>query len=116
MLLSQAKAAYRMSKSTAGNLQKLLGWMQHAALAIPAGCSILLPLHSWVERSNAILTVALTPHKVLWNPHPLTQALIDFTTLLQAMASHPMLVWELVPGVPVFIGVCDTSYQGADGI
>jgi hypothetical protein len=88
----------------------LLGKLQHAALAMPAGKSILTPLHQFVEsaKDKRVLYYANRPLVL--------EALRDIRILLRETTSRPTHVRELVPALPSYIGFCDACKRGAGGV
>jgi hypothetical protein len=88
----------------------LLGKLQHAALAMPAGKSILTPLHKFVEEGK-------DKHILYFTNRPIIlEALRDIHILLREMTSRPTHVRELVPDLPAYIGFCDACKRGAGGV
>jgi hypothetical protein len=88
----------------------LLGKLQHAALAMPAGKSILTPLHKFVEEGK-------DKHILYFANRPIVlEALRDIRILLREMTSRPTHVRELVPDLPAYIGFCDACKRGAGGV
>jgi hypothetical protein len=88
----------------------LLGKLQHAALAMPAGKSILTPLHKFVEEGKT--------KRVLYFKHrpDVLEALRDIRILLRETTSRPTHVRELVPDLPAYIGFCDACKRGGGGV
>ena len=88
----------------------LLGKLQHASLAMPAGKSILTPLHKFVEanKDRRILYFAKQPLVL--------EALRDIRILLRESTSRPTHVRELVPDLPAYVGFCDACKRGAGGV
>ena len=88
----------------------LLGKLQHAALAMPAGKSILTPLHKFVEANKN--------RRLLYFPNNpiILEALRDIRILLRESTSRPTHVRELVPDLPSYIGFCDACKRGAGGV
>jgi hypothetical protein len=88
----------------------LLGKLQHASMAMPAGKCILTPLHKFVEANK--------DRRVLYfaNRPVILEALRDIRILLRESTSRPTHVRQLVPDLPSYIGFCDACKRGAGGV
>jgi hypothetical protein len=77
---------------------------------MPAGKSILTPLHKFVETADG--------KRVLYfaNQPIVLEALRDIRILLREMTSRPTHVRELVPDLPAYLGFCDACKRGAGGV
>ena len=88
-------------------IEKLIGKIQHAAIAIPTGKKSMMPI-------NKILQVK--PQIVRWKDLPAAkQAFQDWRTLLKEAAREPMTAKELVMGDPKFLGWVYVSGEGVGG-
>jgi hypothetical protein len=88
----------------------LLGKLQHAAMGMPAGKSILTPLHKFVEENKDRRILYFANHPLI------LEALRDIRILLRESTSRPTHVRELVPALPAYIGFCDACKRGAGGV
>ena len=88
----------------------LVGKLQHAALAMPAGKSILTPLYHFMEAHSSQRILHFKSQPVV------LEALRDIRILLRETTSRPTHVRELVPSLPAYIGFCDACKNGAGGV
>jgi hypothetical protein len=96
---------------TLSNFRSLMGKLQYASLAVPAGHSLLAPLHK--------LANTVTRPWIDLRHHPnIIEALRDFKVLSKVIATRPTHVRELVPGLPSYryIGYSDACNAGAGGV
>jgi hypothetical protein len=109
-LLGTLSAAISSKRCPLKDFRTLLGKLQHAAMAMPAGKSILTPLHKFVEANK-------DRRSLRFHNEPLVlEALRDIRILLREATSRPTHVRELVPGLPSYIGFCDACKRGAGGV
>jgi hypothetical protein len=109
-LLDSLSAAISGKRLALKEFRTLLGKLQHAALAMPAGKSILTPLYKFVEANKE--------RRVLYyaNQPLVLEALRDIRILLRETTSRPTHVRELVPDLADFLGFCDACKLGAGGV
>jgi hypothetical protein len=109
-LLDALSSAISRKSLPLKEFRTLLGKLQHASLPMPAGKSILAPLHKFVETHKH--------RRILYFPkQPLIlEALRDFRILLREATSRPTHVRELVPNLASYIGFCDACKRGAGGV
>ncbi len=88
------------------DLEKLVGTLQHASLAMPGGWGLFSPL-----------TMAMKgkPKRVKITPI-VRQTLLDWRTIIRQIAQNPTHVLQLVDGYPDYIGYSDACKLGAGGV
>ena len=102
----------RHKRCTNGDLQSLLGKLQHATLGIPAGKGLLAPLYKKI--TNAKNTQKRTV-RIPYNT-PEYRLLYDYRTLIKLVGTRPTHCAELVAGLPAYIGFCDACKHGVGGV
>ena len=89
-------------------LERLNGYLRHAALAMPWANGLFAPI-------NNTLTKNVNMQK-LKDGNPLKGALEDFSTIISAIAAEPTPLAQLIPAYPDVLGKVDASKKGAGGI
>jgi hypothetical protein len=108
-ILKTLDPAIHRKRITLSDFRSLTGKLQHASLAVPAGHSLLAPLHK--------LANTVTTHWIDLRRHPnIIEALRDFKVLSKVIATRPTHARELVPGLPSYIGYSDACNTGAGGV
>ena len=92
--------------------QSIVGKLQHAAMGIPAGQSLLAPLFKALQAAGHHERSQVTIHA----GSSQAEALRDFRTLLTVMSRRPTHCRELISGMPAYIGFCDACKYGAGGV
>jgi hypothetical protein len=92
------------------DFRTLLGKLQHASTAMPAGKCILTPLYKFVESQKDRRVLYFSKEPIV------LEALRDIRILLRESTSRPTHVRELVPDLPAYIGFCDACKRGAGGV
>ena len=99
---------------TQKDLEKLIGKLQHAFLALPVGHSILALAYQYTKvganQPQPRRTIYLAKHPLLLG------VLVDAWTLLRQFCTRPMELMELVPNLPNFAGYVDASCTGMGGV
>jgi hypothetical protein len=109
-LLDALSSAISRKSLPLKDFRTLLGKLQHASLAMPAGKSILTPLHKFVETHKH--------RRILYFPNQplILEALRDIRILLREATSRLTHFRELVPNLASYIGFCDACKRGAGGV
>ena len=117
-ILSTITTTLWQGHTSQSKFQSLLGKLQHASTAIPAGQSILSLLYALInpESPSRIVQHHNLQCICLQLSSATAQALKDMTALLWEMASAPTLVQQFVPGSPLYLDFCDASGLGAGSI
>ena len=92
------------------DFRTLLGKLQHASTAMPAGKCILTPLYEFVESQKDRRVLYFSKEPIV------LEALRDIRILLRESTSRPTHVRELVPDLPAYIGFCNACKRGAGGV
>jgi hypothetical protein len=95
--------------TTLSDFRSLTGKLQHASFAVPAGHSLLAPLHK-------LANTVTRPWIDLCHHPNIIEDLQDFKVLSKVIATRPTHVHKLVSGLPSYIGYSDACNAGAGGV
>jgi hypothetical protein len=100
------KQTAKKSVITRTEMQQVMGKLNHTCIGLPSGRGLLSPLNNSLKGTAD--HIKITPS--------IKQALLDWVTLTQRIATRPTSVLELTPAMPWFLGYVDSSKQGVGGV
>ena len=105
-LEKQLTKTAKMKNIKLKDMEKLVGKLQHASLAMPGGWGLFSPL-----------TMAMKgkPKRIKITPI-VRQTLLDWRIILRQISKNPTHVLQLVDGYPDYIGYSDACKLGAGGV
>lgn len=100
------RAVHRAKTVERNTMEKLVGKLRHAALAVPAAKGLFSPLQ--VALNNSGRWTRITPE--------IKQSLMDWRALIDEVMAEPTHTEELVKAQPSYVGYCDACKHGAGGV